>query len=257
MSSGEDVPTRRCGACGNALQADDDFCTRCGASLSDAFNVIPPGTTPLPGTDPVAATPPPLRRRSRGLVVALALVSIACVALAAATIVGRQKLTDTRSQLEASQEQVATLKASRSRLANELAAARGVSKRRAAVLLRANNVLDDLDPLLASVDALKKDTSEIQAGRSEFQDAADTAIETIITLANYLTDTDPSDIDAAYQNNLVDLANNQLDTVNLYRSQLSQSDESYSKDAAQFDTRATSLSSAVAALKKQLKQVTR
>jgi chromosome segregation ATPase len=190
-------------------------------------------------------------------VVALVVASTACVVLAAATFLSRQELADTQSDLEASQEQVATLEETRARLVGELAATKGISQKRATVLLRANNVLGGLDPLLASVDALKKDTSDIQAGRSAFQTAANDLIQTTITLVNYLVDTDSAYADNGYTNDLIDQANGELDTVNSYGSQLSQSDATYSKDAASFDTRATSLSSSVAALKKQLTQVTR
>ncbi len=196
-------------------------------------------------------------RRSRGLVVALGIVLLTCVVLAVAVLVGRQELADTRSELDASQQQVAALEATRSRLASDLAATQGVSAKRAGVLLRANSVLDGLDPLLASVDALKKDTNDIQRGRSDFQTAADTLIQTTIELINYLVNTDSASVDVDHVNGLIDQANNELDTVDLYGSQLARSDGKYAKDAASFDTRATSLSASVAALKTQLKRVTR
>lgn len=177
--------------------------------------------------------------------------------LAVAVVLGRQELADTQSELDASQKQVVALEATRSRLAGELAATKGLSAKRAGVLLRANNVLDGLDPLLTSVDALKKDTNDIQRGRSDFQTAADTLIQTTIELINYLVNTDSDAVDIDRVNGLIDRANNELDTVDLYGSQLSRSDETYAKDAASFDTRATSLSAAVAALKSQLKRVTR
>jgi chromosome segregation ATPase len=248
---------RSCDSCGAVAQADNEFCTHCGAKLAAASNVVPLGDTPLPWTSPPKVATSSMRRRSRGLVVALVVVSTACVVLAAATLFSRQELADTQSDLEASQEQVATLEETRVRLVDELAATKGISEKRATVLLRANNVLGGLDPLLASVDALKKDTSEIQAGRSDFQSAADELIRSTITLVNYLVDTDSANADWDYVNDLIDQANGELGTVNSYGTQLSQSDVKYSKDAASFDARATTLSSSVAALKKQLIQVTR
>jgi hypothetical protein len=255
VSSIEDVPGR-CGSCGNATQADDDYCTRCGTKLSNGSAVIPLTTLAPPDTGP-AGTAPILRRRSRSLAVGLALVSAVCVTLIAVTIISRHQLADTQSELDASQAQIATLEATRRRLVNELTATRGISQRRGTLLLRADDVLDELDPLLASVDALKKDTADIQRGRTEFRDATDALIRTTITLVNYLVKTEPSSIDADYENNLIDKANRQLETLDAYASQLTQSDKAYSKDAARFDVRATTLSTAVAALKKQFKQVTR
>jgi hypothetical protein len=193
---------------------------------------------------------------------ALILVSIACLALAIATFLGGQKLADTRSELAgartdlaASERTIADLEVARRHLLTEVAAERGISEKRGAVLLRANHVLDGLDPLLASVDALKKDTGDIQAGRIDFQNAADALIQTTIVLVNYLVNTDSSSVDVDYENGLVDQANSQLAAVQSYASQLSRSDTSYSGDASQFDARATTLSNAVSALKKQLRQV--
>ncbi len=149
MSTTEHAGDRRCGSCGHLAAPDDDFCTRCGTNLDDATNVLHLGVTP-PLSSAAVPVPRSGRAAARGAGVACGLpsrsrspsVSVACVALAVATITSRQDLSDTRSELEASQAQVTTLKKSRAGLAAELSATRDLSRRRAAVLLRANRVLE-------------------------------------------------------------------------------------------------------------------
>ena len=263
MSTTEHAGDRRCGSCGHLAAPDDDFCTRCGTNLDDATNVLHLGVTP---PLPSAAVPVPLaagspHRSRRGLVTALAIavgvLAVACVALAVAMIASRQDLSDTRSELETSQAQVAALKKSRAVLAAELAATRDLSRRRAAVLLRANRVLAGVDPLLSSVDEVKQSAGKVQSTGDSFVAATDKLIDTTIVLVNYLVETDPDSIDNAYVNDLIDEANTQLETIDSYRSQLRSSRTRYEKVAATFDTRASSFSSAVEALKRQLEQVTR
>lgn len=263
MSSTEHVGERRCGSCGHLAAPGDDFCTRCGTDLDDATNVLHLGVTPPPssGAVPVPLQAPPPRRRRRGmwaaLAVALAAVSVACVALAVATITSRQELSDTRSELEASQARVVALEKSRALLAHELAATRDLSRRRAAVLLRANRVLEGLDPLLSSVDDVKQSAATVQSKGDSFVTATGDLIDTTIALVNYLVQTEPDAIDHTHVNELIDRANGQLRTIDSYTSQLQKARSRYEKVAATFDTRASSFSSAVEALKQQLQQVTR
>ena len=263
MSSTEHAGERRCGSCGHLAAPDDDFCTRCGTDLDDATNVLHLGVTP---PLPSSAVPVPLPEgpsdRSRrlpwvALAIAVAVLSVACVALAVATITSRQDLSDTRSELETSQAQVTALKKSRAALAAELAATRDLSRRRAAVLLRANRVLKGVDPLLSSVDEVKQSSGKVQSTGDSFVAATDALIDTTIELVNYLVETDPESIDNTRVNDLIDEANGQLVKIDSYRSQLQVSRSRYKKVAATFDTRASSFSSAVEALKQQLEQVTR
>lgn len=261
MSSTEYAGERRCGSCGHLAAPADDFCTRCGTDLDDATNVLRLGVTPPLSSEAasVPSAPPPRGRRDvrAALVVALAVVSVACVALAVATITSRQELSDTRSELDASQAQVAALEKSRALLAAELASSRDLSRRRAAVLLRANRVLKGLDPLLSSVDDVKQSAATVQSKGDAFVTATGDLIDTTVELVNYLVQTDPDAIDNAHVNDLIDKANGQLRTIDSYTSQLQAARSHYEKVAATFDTRASSFSSAVEALKRQLQQVTR
>lgn len=282
----------RCWRCENLLTAEDDECSRCGyvpalvevsatrGARSEgnggrrkvAYSLAVPlsAFTALGNRLPDAlleavrrvkrneptSTAAPLTPgwRARDLRLVLGLVGLACLVLAAATIVSGLRLTDTRSQLKAARARVVALEVTRDRLEGEVAAERAVSRRRAAVLQRANRVLAGLDPLLSSVDALKKDTSAIRSERRAFQAAADGLIATMITLASYLIDNNPSSIDVSDEQRLIDRANAQLASVRSRGTKLSRSAGTYATDAETFESRATALSSAVAALEKQLSQ---
>lgn len=264
MSSTEHAGERRCGSCGHLAAPGDDFCTRCGTDLDDATNVLHLGVTPPPSSGAVPVPPLQEGAPARGrrwvraaLAIALAGLTVACVALAVATVTSRQELSDTRSELDASQARVAALEKSRALLAAELAATRDLSRRRAAVLLRANRVLKGLDPLLSSVDDVKQSAATVQSKGDSFVSATGELIDTTVELVNYLVQTDPDAIDNARVNELIDQANGQLETIDSYTSQLQRARSRYEKVAATFDTRASSFSAAVEALKRQLQQVTR
>jgi hypothetical protein len=257
VRSAEEPGEPRCGSCGNPVAAGDAYCTHCGASLHDATNLLHLGVKPptAPGAAPVASA----SRQCRPwvLLVTLAAVSLVALGLVAALVVGRQQLDETRAERDAATAEVADLTAARDRLAGELAATRTLSKRRAAVLAEADEVLRGVDPLLASVDDVKQRAAVVEGGGDSFVGATNSLIETTIELVNYLVGTDPDQIDVQYVNDLVDAANAQLDRVSSLESALQASHESYGKAAARFDTRATAFSSAVERLKRQLEQVAR
>ena len=239
-----DVTAGVCPRCGAPVTAGEEFCTGCGTHFdrrSEGGDGAPTST----GARVDA------RRWSWSWIAALGLVAIMG---AVATGYFGNELRSTRSDLAASRHQVSTLAAARARLAGELSNSTRLSERRATVLRRAKGVLAGVDPVLSSVDELKLMTKKIQTQRDGFARTTGTAIDTLITLGQYLIDTEGSP-DPDHVNDLIDEANAKLAAAKQSVARLSSSDTSYAEAATRFDLRATRLSRDVEALRQELGSV--
>ncbi len=118
-------------------------------------------------------------------------------------------------------------------------------------------MLLQVEPLLSSVDELQNLAAKIRDGRDSFASASGSLVGDLIDLGNYLIRTDPAYIDFYYMNSLIDEINGEISSVRYYSSALDDYDGSYLGASTRFDTRATGFTSAVRALQKQLREVTR
>jgi hypothetical protein len=158
------------------------------------------------------------------------------------------QLTAARGQLAKTQARLATTEAA---LRSTAAVA---ARERRGVLLRVQSVLTNVDPLLSSVDELQQTVRGVQRDRTDFANAADTLIGDTVTLASYLVDTDPAEIDATYEQELIDTANADLATVRADATALGSPDTRYGSVSDRFANRADSFTSAVRRLQQQLQQ---
>jgi hypothetical protein len=282
MGSSEVVELRRvedfraCPVCLVVNSPADTFCTGCGAELPTGVGALDqqtlesssaddtgdssPGRSksvhaPLVADYPSATTDPArgFDRRHAG-----ALAGVICLFAAAVGVTAwgwqnershsqalHRSLVDSRRDLRDSQAKLAAT-------ASALSATRSVSQRRKDLLSQAQGALAQVDPLLSSVDALQKDTSGIQVQRDTFTADANTLKAQMITLANYVIQTDPSSIDSGYLQQLIDTANADLSIVNSDEASLGAYDSRYSTDSDHFANRATAFTKAVRTLQQQL-----
>jgi len=261
--------------------SDDLYCTGCGTELTRQDEASPRGQTQqaaewetphdradtllLPPLHPSVAVEPETEIRSKGPtrlrlphwlgLAAVLLVIAGAVAFAVLwrVEVGHNhrlagRLATATSGLASARKQLAGTEA-------QLKATTAVSQKRRAVLLRAQAVLARVDTLLSSVDELQKRTSDIQGGRDIFSSASDTLINDMITLGNYVIQTDPTYIDSTYEQQLIDTANADLANVRSDQASLGGYDASYGAASTRFGHRADAFTQAVRKLQQQLQSV--
>jgi hypothetical protein len=268
-----------CASCLVSNSAADAFCTACGSPLrpvvtaEDDRSAEPPyevsdivrtgwldaDVAPsVTQTTQVLAPEPMTASRSRRWPLLLA-VLLGVAALAAAVIFGllwrsaTSHASHTEAKLDVSQANLRTTAAALRDTSAKLAAVTSLSDRRKAVLLQAQDVLAKVDPLLSSVDDIQGKATAIQAQRDIFTGDSDTLTQTMITLGNYVIQTDPAYIDQTYLQQLIDSANSELATVRTDEANLSGSDSGYTTASSGFGNKANAFSASVRSLQKQLK----
>jgi hypothetical protein len=241
-----------CPHCGSRVAPADDYCTHCGERVER-----PAGAVVLPlwrqGGQPEREAAP-ARRRVWPWLVALALVAGLALAATLSAVHYRSELDATSAELSASEREVDRLEAARAALAAQLSGSKRLSERRALVLRRANGVLVGVDPLLSSVDELKRNTGRIQAARDALIESSGAAIDALVALGNYLLETGGA-ADAARMDALVVDANAAIDAARGHARRLAAVDATYAGAAKRFDLRASRLSRRVEALRQELKKV--
>ena len=268
-----------CATCLVSNSATDAFCTACGTALRpagiaegdhiaesrlDASGVTQtgwPAADALPAaaqtTQVLAREPVPVTRVRRWPLRLAVVIGVA--ALAAAVTFGllwrsaTAQVGRTEANLDVSQATLRTTEGTLRDTSAKLAAVTSVSDRRKTVLLQAQDVLAKVDPLLSSVDDIQSKATAIQAQRDTFTSDSDTLTQTMITLGNYVIQTDPSYIDQTYLQQLIDSANSELATVRVDEANLSGADSGYTTASSGFGNKANAFSASVRSLQKQLK----
>jgi hypothetical protein len=265
-----------CPNCGQGVEGDDAFCTGCGAALrvddetaaADVLSVgvkaAPIETVEVPAFSEVAAQDADARQqqsRSRRWMlptfvsVSIALALLALGGLGYAWHSERTKHHTAARDLDRADQQIADLSAAKARLSAQLASEQEIAARRAAVLKRADRVLQGVEPLLSSVDELKSITVDMQSQRDAFASDSAVLVDDLIELGRYLLAPGVNNYD--YVNGLISEINSELSIVRSDQDSLTSADSSYSSASDRFDTRATRLTKSVRALEKQLKVVTK
>ena len=266
---------RVCAECLVSNAADDEFCTACGAALQGT-SVVPTEATqdaPLeraaPGvplgesgewTSSASKRDRRLSTFSQGsrwvVVTGVASIAAGLAGTAAFAVLwnnesGRaDRLTTTLAATEAD------LSATEGRLKQterQLDAATSLAERRRNLLVQTRGVLGRVDALLSSVDNIQGRARDIQDARYAFSNDADALIATLVTLANYLIDTESDYLSYYYLNTLIDEANGELDVVRSDQYRLSEQDSAYDTASRKFGTQADGFSKAVRDLQRQLK----
>lgn len=254
-----------CTACGlplrPAVTADDDRSAESSYEVSDVVRtgwLAPDVASSVTQTSPVRAPEPITASRVRRWPLLLT-VLIGVAALAAAVTFGllwrsaTSQASRTEATLDVSQANLHTTEGALRDATAKLAAVTSLSDRRKAVLLQAQDVLAKVDPLLSSVDDIQSKATAIQAQRDTFTGDSDTLTQTMITLGNYVIQTDPAYIDQTYLQQLIDSANSELATVRTDEANLSGSDNGYTTASSGFGNKADAFSASVRSLQKQLK----
>jgi hypothetical protein len=242
-----------CPHCGTAVAPADDFCTHCGQRAERMPEAVVPLRHEHGWHEPATQETAGRRRRVPWLVV-LALVAATALASTVAAFHYNSELDSTRSELSATEHQVERLEASRAQLATLLSGSKRLSERRALVLRQATGVLVGVDPLLSSVDELKRNTGRIQEARDALIESSGTAIDALVTLGNYLLETGAA-ADAAQMDALIEDANEAIDAARGHAQRLASVDTAYAAAAKRFDLRASRLSRRVEALRAELEKV--
>ena len=153
---------------------------------------------------------------------------------------GRSRLAVTAQKLTSAQ---ASLKATTA-LASE----------RKTVLVRAQGVLGKVDQLLSSVDGLQQKSGDVQSAGATLSATAETMKADMVTLGNYVIQTDQAYIDAGYEQQLIDTANADIASLGYQESQLGSSSSSYDAASSRFGTVANAFSASVRRLQQQLQR---
>lgn len=243
-----------CPRCGSQVAPVDDFCTHCGEPVerTEEAVVLPlwgKGQQPEPAAPSVAGRP-----RRWPWLVALALVAGIALTATLSAARYRSELDSAASELAASEREVDRLEAARAQLAAELSGSKRLSERRALVLRRANGVLVGVDPLLSSVDELKRNTGKIQAARDALLQSSGAAIDALVALGNYLLE-QGGDAEATRMDAMIENANAAIDAARGHAERLASVDARYAAAAKRFDLNASLLSRRVEALRQELKKV--
>jgi hypothetical protein len=254
---------RFCTSCLVSNTSDDAFCTACGAPL-------PQGTPEEQSVRASAAVPDrameaeSAARKSRhvaswklgvsGVLLAAALTGVGVFATlwqlqsGKAHRLGRE-LAGARSELAATK---ATLSDTRVRLAST----NGLSNRRRAVLLQAQDVLGKVDPLLSSVDNVQSKAGDLAAQGTVLSNDAEAIVSTAADLVNYLVQSSGGYVDSAWVGQEIDTANSEIATLRYDESVFSGDDGRYENASTSFVAKADSFSASIRALQKQLRAVT-
>ena len=254
-----------CPACGEKTRSGV-FCTSCGAALAGVPVQAKNGTN---GAQPVLVSEEgapkasrfrgrlpkwPRRIRPNRVWILVAALLISGGAGAFFWQDERAKHHEAARNLDQANAEIGDLTSTNARLTAALADAQNLAARRAAVLRRANRVLQGVEPLLSSVDELKSIAGNMSAERDTFASDTESLVADLISLANYLLE--PGVNDYSYVNSLIDQINWKLDTVRDGKASLTNYDGNYLVASNRFDTRATALTRSVRALERQLKVVT-
>jgi hypothetical protein len=121
------------------------------------------------------------------------------------------------------------------------------------VLLRAQTVLTNVDPLLSDADGIKLITTQIQSARDQFASDSAQMTSDLIDLENY--EANPQNYPGVDQWALVSQVNGELETVRSDYASLTSTDSSFSGATTQFGQHADAFTTAVRALQGQLKKV--
>jgi hypothetical protein len=276
-------PGKACPSCGAANATTDRFCTTCGALMlgsppaGTASDDGSPGdaeatlvTAALSASDvgAVGSAKPAVRagdrpidgRRRRWPIRAISLLAVVATGTAVALGVLWHNETRHAHDLQASLDRTrATLTSTEAALTAtraQLSSITSLANKRRAVLLQAQNVLLKVDPLLSSVDGLQSKAGTVQVDGNGLTDDAETLIQTIITIANYLINTNTAYVDSAYVGGLIENANAELGTLRADELIFSGAQTDYGTASTEFGNRADGFSRAVLGLQKQLKKVT-
>jgi predicted nucleic acid-binding Zn ribbon protein/chromosome segregation ATPase len=236
-----------CEACGAPLEPDDDFCPECGVEL-------PAGRR--------------LRRRRRLRIAAVAAVLLAAVGAAATFAVLWQSEASSgdraRSQVQAATRDAAVAQATQERLARQLAATRvklaqveRLADVRAGVVGQANQAVKQVEPLLSSVDSLRRLTGKIQTSRNQFAEAANDVVDSLIDFSNAVLEAQQSgdELDGAWVAEQIDSLNGDLDSLADRYDALDSADAAYGRASKRFEARANDFNLAIRTLRQQLQAV--
>jgi transposase-like protein len=234
-----------CPTCSAIVVEGEGFCTSCGAPLDVAS----------PGTIESRARVSPFRRmrsHSRRILM-VAASSLLLLGLITALVLFAMAWHQQTAKRRAAE---ATLSATRSELAatqGRLRQSQVLLARQQAILKQTALVLRKVDPLLSGADQLQQLTTEIQGARDTF--ASDSAQMTtdLIYLENVMAD--PAGYAGVDSWSLVNQVNAELATVRSDSSALAGYDGDYSDASSAFGNTATSLTTAVRRLQRELKQL--
>jgi hypothetical protein len=245
--AGGDGAPAVCDSCGAPLGPADDFCPECGVEL-------PAGRK--------------LRRRRRLRIAALAAVLLAAVAAAATFAVLWQSEASSgdraRSQVQAATGDAAVAQAAQRRLARQLASTRErlaqverLADVRAGVVGQANQAVKQVEPLLSSVDSLRRLTGKIQTSRNQFADEANDVVESLIDFSNAVLETQQygEELDGGWVDEQIDSLNDDLDSLAARYDALDSADAAYGRASRRFESRANEFNLAIRTLQQQLQAV--
>jgi hypothetical protein len=278
---------RACPSCGTDVAASESFCTNCGSSLkveprrgskktaktaggSDEGSA--PSDTPVTGAAAPSATEAVTRvssgRHSRarllvvsglgalavvGVVVALVLVALAWRSEKSNRREAQRVLAATRVDLAGKRHELAVTTSHLAATRKRLARAQALTKRQAAILSQAAVVLGQVDPLLSGVDHLQQITSDIESQRDTFVSDSAQMTSDLLTLENYIANTDPAFADISYEDGLVTQVNAELNNVRAEADSLTSSDSDYTTASDSFGSQADRFTTAVRLLQRQLR----
>jgi hypothetical protein len=282
----ESMDAATCASCGEPAGEQQSFCTNCGAPLAKRqtgsgvegnggasptadTEVVPPAPTliaesaqaPAPTASPEAATAAGTQGRNWQRWALGAGISALVLALAltlALTAWQRERSAHHQTSLElaAAQAEIDSLKTRLVDTRAKLARTQALSARQQVILRRTAAVLAAVDPLLSGADELQQMTGRIQSDRDNFTSSADQLVSDMIDLANaVINDARSAGLDLSYLSSYIDNVNGEIADVRTQADALSSSDASYADASQRFSNKASSFTSAVRALQRELRKL--
>jgi hypothetical protein len=163
----------------------------------------------------------------------------------------------TEVQRDAVRSELAATSQALRRTKTKLQSTTAIANQRKEVLRRARLVLAGVDRLLSNVDGMEQKSSSIQSSGSDLVFAAESTVDSMVALANYLIQTDAAYIDYGYEQQLIDAANGAIDNLRYQESVLSGESAAYDTASTRFGNVADAFSKAVRDLQRQLRSVSR